>query len=422
MAATSATTAALRLDMSQSSPRRREIDESGNDPVMPQARFVRRALMRAGIGAAVGALVPRHRLAAAAGAAAAGAAVEQPLTGIPFLVGALATKDPTGVAVGAAIGAGTTRVWPTAPRTVEELRRHGTKSTIEPCPDGDGVVIVVNCGAGSAESEETAAQIRERLPRAEVIELGEDDDVSVALEKAAASASTALGAVGGDGTISCAAALAHDRGLPLLAVPGGTLNHFARDAGLLDIDDAIDALQAGQLVDVDVADVGGQRTFLNTASFGVYTDLVQAREARQDQLGKWPAVVVSLVGVLRRAQPIAVVIDGRRRCLWLGFVGNGRYQPSGFAPTWREVLDDGLLDLRVVDAERPFARARLLVSVLTGRLGRTTVYEQRMVARLDIETDDHGLTIALDGEVLEVATPARITTRSPALRVYAPHR
>jgi undecaprenyl-diphosphatase len=195
-----------------------------------------------------------------------------------------------------------------------------------------------------------------------------------------------------------------------------------RDAGLLTLDDAIDALQRGHLVDVDIADVGDQRTFLNTASFGVYTDLVQAREARQDQLGKWPAVVVSLVGVLRRAQPIAVVIDGRRRCLWLGFVGNGRYQPSGFAPTWREVLDDGLLDLRVVDAERPFARARLLVSVLTGRLGRTTVYEQRMVARLDIETDDHGLTIALDGEVLEVATPARITTRSPALRVYAPHR
>jgi undecaprenyl-diphosphatase len=389
---------------------------------MPQARFVRRALLRAGIAAGLGALVPHHRVTTAISAAAAGAAIEQPVAGLPLLAAALATRDPAGIALGAAIGAATTRVWPTAPRTVEELRRHGTKGTVEPCPDGEGVVIVINVGAGSAESDSTAEQLRDRLPRADIIELGDDDDVGDALRKAADAATCALGAAGGDGTISGAARLAHDRRLPLLALPAGTLNHFARDAGLLEIDDAVDALQAGQVVAVDVADVGDQRTFLNTASFGVYTDLVEAREALEDQIGKWPAVIVSLIGVLRRATPLEITIDGRRRRLWLGFVGNGRYQPSGFAPTWREVLDDGLLDIRLVDAERPFARARLLASVLTGRLGRTTVYEQRMAARLDLECQEGTLTIALDGEVVEVTTPVRLTTRAPALDVYAPHR
>lgn len=388
---------------------------------MLQARFVRRALVRAGLGAALGALVPRHRLAGALGGAAAGAAIENPVVGGVLSVAAVATRDPAGLVVGAALGAATTRVWPTAPRTVAELRRHGTKADVAPVPDGAGVVIVVNTGAGSAESSETAAAIRERLPAAVVLEPGEDDDVGEALEKAAATATIALGAAGGDGTLSAAAAIAHDRGLPLLALPAGTLNHFARDLGLLSVDDAIDALVAGQVVEVDIATVG-DRTFLNTASVGAYTDLVDARERLEHRIGKWPAVAVSLVGVLRRAEPLELTVDGRRRRLWLGFVGSGHYQPSGFAPTWREVLDDGLLDVRLVDAEQPLARTKLVLSVLTGRLGRSTVYEQRVTDALRLRSDDGDIRIALDGEVLDVPADVTITKRPTPLRVYAPHR
>ena len=41
----------------------------------------------------------------------------------------------------------------------------------------------------------------------------------------------ALGVWGGDGTVGTAAAVAVERSLPLLVLPGGTLNHFAKDAG-----------------------------------------------------------------------------------------------------------------------------------------------------------------------------------------------
>ena len=390
------------------------------------SRFLRRAAARAALAAVLAAIVPRRRRSAVLAAAAAGAAIERPAAGAPLAVAALATvrsgPDLLAVAAGGAIGAATTRIWPTAPRTVEELRRHGTKGRADRSSDGAGVVIVVNCGAGSAEATETAAHIRERLPAATVIEPGEDDDIGDALAKAAASATVALGAAGGDGTLSAAAALAHDHGLPLLALPAGTLNHFARDLGLLAIDDALDALQAGEVVDVDLG-VVGDRTFVNTASFGAYTDLVDAREALEDRIGKWPAVAVSLAGVLRRAEPIELTVDGRRRRLWLGFIGCGRYQPSGFAPTWREVLDDGLIDVRLVDADQPLARAKLLASVLTGRLGRSTVYEQRVAKQLELATTDgEPLRIALDGEVCDVAASVTITKRETAVRVYAPHR
>ena len=387
---------------------------------MSQGRFVRRALLRATLAAGLGALMPRRRLASALGAAAAGAAIEVPAAGLPFAVAALATRDVPGIALGAAIGAMTTRVWPTAPRTVEELRRHNTKEQVAPNVDGEGVVVVVNRGAGSAERGETAAAIRERLPAAEVIEPGEDDDIAEVMAKAAARATTAFGAAGGDGTLSAAAALAAERELPLVALPAGTLNHFARDLGVLDIDDAIDALQRGQVVVADVARIH-DATFVNTASFGAYTDLVEARERLEDRIGKWPAVAVSMVGVLRRAEPVVLDVDGSARRLWLGFVGNGRYQPSGFAPSWREVLDDGILDVRLVDAERPLARVRLVLAVLTGRLGRTTVYEQRLVPSLRLACADSTLRIALDGELTEVPSDVTVTCGA-TVRVFAPHR
>ncbi|HVM54805.1 MAG TPA: diacylglycerol kinase family protein [Acidimicrobiales bacterium] len=383
-------------------------------------RFLRRALGRAALGAALGALVPGHRRGAALAGAAAGAAIERPVAGAPLALAAVAARDPVGAVAGAALGALTTRVWPTAPRTAAELRRHNTTVAVDPCTDGAGVVIVVNLGAGSAASSATAATIAERLPAAEIVEPGEDDDVGEALAKAAARATVALGAAGGDGTLSAAAALAHDRGLPLLALPAGTLNHFARDLGLLTIDDAIDALQTGQAVAVDLA-AAGDAAFVNTASFGAYTDLVEARERLEARVEKWPAMAVALVQVLRRAEPVEVTVDGHRRRLWLGFIGNGRYHPSGFAPTWREVLNDGRLDIRLVDAARPLARLRLLLAVLTGRLGRCTVYEQRVAPQLELVADAD-LPIALDGELRRLPTRVSLSKRAPVLLVHAPHR
>jgi hypothetical protein len=146
-------------------------------------RFIRRAETRAALGAAVGASVARRRIA--------------------------------GAGVGAGLGVATTRVWPTRPR-LAAIRRHATKRTVEPVVRGVGVAAVVNCAAGSAKDPATDV-VRERLPDAHVVEVGEDDDVGDALRAALDRASVAFGAVGGDGTISAAAALAAAGDLPLLA-------------------------------------------------------------------------------------------------------------------------------------------------------------------------------------------------------------
>jgi undecaprenyl-diphosphatase len=107
-----------------------------------------------------------------------------------------------------------------------------------------------------------------------------------------------------------------------------------------------------------------------------------------------------------------VEVDGQPRRLWTLFGGNGHYHPSGFAPSWRERLDDGCIDVRLIDAERPLSRLRLVAAVLTGRLGRSTVYEQRLVGRLPVRSRQGGLRIARDGEVSD--GPGHLTLQAAA--------
>ncbi len=70
--------------------------------------------------------------------------------------------------------------------------------------------------------------------------LGPDDDVREALRSAAERAEV-LAVGGGDGTVSYAAGVAADAGLPLAVFPGGTFNHFAKDIGCDTVRKTVDA-------------------------------------------------------------------------------------------------------------------------------------------------------------------------------------
>jgi undecaprenyl-diphosphatase len=204
-----------------------------------------------------------------------------------------------------------------------------------------------------------------------------------------------------------------------MVIPGGTLNHLSRDLGLDDPTDAVEAVKKGEAIDMDVATIDG-RVFLNTASFGAYADLVDAREKLESRIGKWPALAIALIRVLRRGEPVDVEIDGEKRKIWMIFIGNCKYNPSGFAPAWRKRLDDGQLDIRIVDASSRGGVTRLIASLFTGRLGRSRIYEQRLATRLEVKSLQGPLRLAHDGETFDgreefvvekLANPLTIYTR-----------
>ncbi len=270
---------------------------------------------------ATGAALEVPALGLPLGAAAAGVAASRVYAGVHYPGDVLA-----GSVAGAVVGLATTRFWPLTSHEPAQLRPSLARVDSEPFPDGDGVTFVVNPEAGPAFARNPADVLREALPAARVIETGEGLDLGKALEMAAADART-IGIAGGDGSVNAAAEKALDRNLPMVVVPSGTLNHLARDLGLTSARDSIEAVQHGQAAAVDVSTIDG-KPFLNTASFGSYVELVDAREKLETRIGKWPAVVVALVKVLRTSRPVTVEINGELLRVWMIFIGNCRYHPQ----------------------------------------------------------------------------------------------
>jgi undecaprenyl-diphosphatase len=398
---------------------------------MGTGRFLRRGVLRATLAA-----VAARPLGVPASAAAAvtGAAQEHPALGAGLAVPAaawLARRGPArgpgrlaaGLAGGVAVGVATRFVWPVAPKEPAQVAPQRRWSDMTSSADGDGIGIVVNPGAGQGAlgSADPAAALREALPGAKVVEPDDPADLPAELERLATGGCAAIGVAGGDGSINTAAGVALRHGLPLVVVPAGTLNHLARDLGVETVDDAVEAVRQGTAAEIDVGRIAG-RPFLNTASFGGYVELVDAREALESRIGKWPALAIALVRVLRHGTPVEVTLDGERRRLWIAFVGNCRYLPDGMAPTWRERLDDGRLDVRVVDASHPFSRTRLVLAALTGTLRRSGVFETRVATSIHVRSADGPLRLARDGETFDGDDDFEISKDGSRLVVFTPRR
>ena len=186
----------------------------------------------------------------------------------------------------------------------------------------------MNTRAGTA-SAELAKLLAAELPEATIIKTA-GLDLAVQLRRAAQQARI-LGVAGGDGTISTAAAIALELGLPLLVIPAGTFNHFAADLGIRSAHDAVAAFRAGGRP--GGCGVAGRRSFVNASSTGVYVDLVLARQRIEGTLGRRAAAVVGLIQVLsEHTAPTSWCSTGSIAGCWLYFAGNCRYEPPGWRP------------------------------------------------------------------------------------------
>ncbi|WP_253799057.1 bifunctional phosphatase PAP2/diacylglycerol kinase family protein [Nocardia amikacinitolerans] len=322
------------------------------------------------------------------------------------------------VVVGAAVGAGVAmasrRWWPV--RESDEAEAHAVRE-VPMLVEGKGLVLLVNPVSGDPGYDPTD-DIAAALPAATVLRTEPGRDCVEQLEEALAARTErafAVGAAGGDGTIAAAAAVALRHELPLVVVPTGTLNHFARDLGVYDLREVVDATGAGEAVAVDIASVeldteDGARThyLINTASLGAYPDLVRLRDKWQPRWGKWPAFAAALVVVLRDAQPVRIRLNESWHDVWFLFIGNGAYHPHGAVPAFRARLDDGMLDVRWLRADLRFSRTRAVLALLLAAIGRSKVYNELQVPELIVQVREPE-AVAADGEVLGEARRLRFS-------------
>jgi diacylglycerol kinase family enzyme len=240
----------------------------------------------------------------------------------------------------------------------------------------------------------------------------------------AATRGDALVAAGGDGTVSAVASVAAGHGVPFGVLPLGTLNHFAKDAGLpAETGPAIETLRGGTTRAVDIGEING-RIFLNNASLGIYPRLVWERDAEQQKgRRKWVAFGIALMRVWRRYRTLTVRmrIDGReyiRRTPFV-FIGNGRYASEGLRLGARAALDGGVLSVFVAPYCGRFELVRVAFRALAGRLETESKFESFEGRELTIDTARRRVSVALDGEVAIMTPPLTCRVRPAALRLIA---
>lgn len=371
-------------------------------------------------------------MAFAAGASTEWPALSVPLRSLAATVGfsrvATGAHYPSDVVAGAALGE--TVAWLTT-KIVGVQRIDPTRDDLSvwpgtPNPDGEGLTLVINPQSCSGRASRVLPPVRQAFPKLRVVELGADGrDFGEAIEEAARQCRV-LVVAGGDGTVQLAAAAAMRADVPLAVLPAGTFNHFARDLGMFPLSRAIAAIRAGALARVDLGEVNGG-IFVNTASIGAYTDFVEIRQRYEKRIGKPLAALVAGARTLHRAKAVRLRIldadgthlDARFSLL---FIGNGRYEPSGFAPMHRATLDDARLDLRILGVTRLASRAKILLDMLTGQVARNRRYQQYSEAEFDIELPDGPYAIARDGELGEPIDRLQARVLPRALRVIAPAR
>lgn len=251
------------------------------------------------------------------------------------------------------------------------------------------------------------------------------DEVSQAVKAAILAGATRVAAVGGDGTISAAAAAVARTEVELVVIPGGTFNHFARDHGIpLELVEACAAAQSRRIRRVDVGWVNG-RLFLNTSSVGVYANFVRVRERLEPRLGYWIASAFSMVRTLLRVQPFRLWFETdvvhRPYKTPLVFIGVGERELK--LPLLGKRVPGGKPGLHVMIV-RGGTRARLFALAFeaaargTRALQRTPHFDSFLVTHCRIE--QRHSTLAVDGEVVKLNSPLLYELGPGALKVVVP--
>ena len=292
-------------------------------------------------------------------------------------------------------------------------------------PELSRLAVIRNPHSGTATD---AAAIQKALSAAgltaRILELPHGNGAEPSLDRIAAEHDV-LVAAGGDGTVSAVAAAVARAGKTLAIIPAGTLNHFARDAGIpTEIDKAIAVIAAGRERAFDVGVVNDQ-IFLNNVSLGSYPRMVQQRDALEARGRSRPvAAAVAIARTWWRLRKLTAMlsIDGReiiRRSPFI-VVGNGSYVLSGFSLGQREEISDGILSLYVAPSTGRIGVLSLPFRALAGRLEEYERFETIGAEKISAAFRHRRIETGIDGEVRILESPLAFELRRGALRVLVP--
>lgn len=299
-------------------------------------------------------------------------------------------------------------------------------------PAARRVVMLANQRSGSGDADGfdlLFAALRDRGLEVEPFRAGNPADLpALAAEARRREPDIAL-AYGGDGTVNTLANALAGSQVALAIAPRGTFNYVAKQYALPEEPEAIAALLAdGEPKPIAAGEVNG-RLFLNNCSFGLYTDVIEARERHKKQWGRYRIVAVfsALATALRSRARLPLRLQGQsegtrhhgRASLFFAGVNPAQFKDSGFEIA--EAVAAGALGFVVVDAISPGKILSMLAGAAAGTVEQlqhvTAFTDSALVAEVQRRRP---LKVVLDGELLRLAAPLRFHYRPEALRMLMP--
>jgi diacylglycerol kinase family enzyme len=244
------------------------------------------------------------------------------------------------------------------------------------------------------------------------------------LEKAISEGATRILVAGGDGTIATAAALVANTKTELAILPGGTLNHFAKDHGIpTDLGKAALVAANGDVVGADIGYVN-DCVFLNTSSIGAYVTYVRVRERFEKRFGYTIASMLAFGRMLSELRTFSVTleVEGEKKTYRssLVFIGVGERELK--MPTLGNRVENGKrgLHVMIVQGRRP---ARLFALALSGITKGTQQaesfpeFDDFLVEGVRVDLTRPVTTVGLDGELKRMRNPLDYRIERDALRL-----
>jgi diacylglycerol kinase family enzyme len=226
---------------------------------------------------------------------------------------------------------------------------------------------------------------------------------------------------GGDGTISAAAVAAAEGGIALGVLPLGTMNLFARSLGMpLEMRAAAEALARGTITKVDIGEVNG-RYFIHHVTLGLHPRMIGIRERLHygSRIGKIWTTVQAWWMALRRPPRLEADIraDGRefhRRTAAI-LVSNNPLG-EGHLP-YPDDLRQGKLGVYLSASRRWRDLLELAARMTFGEIAQNPLLENVVAENVEIGLPQPAVRASVDGEVVRLTTPLRLSVRERGLTV-----
>jgi YegS/Rv2252/BmrU family lipid kinase len=286
------------------------------------------------------------------------------------------------------------------------------------------LAVIANPSAGGGRTGRNLEGVRRTLREMgleHTLELTRSLEHARELARAAVTQGEVAVAFGGDGLIGAVAdAIKHSEGI-LAVLPGGRGNDFARVLGIpLEPRAACQVLASGKTRTIDLG-ATGTRTFIGIASCGFDSDA--NRFANESKIIK--GNLVYLYAALRtlaawRRVRFTVRVDGESRHVTAYTIAAANSQSYGggmkLAPD--ASLDDGLLDVVIVEDISKLKFLRLLPTVFSGKHVELPAVHVLRGATVEISAD-RPFVLYADGDPIG-ELPVTVTTLAGAVRVIVP--